>query len=223
MRALTPLLVLAGVLCGGCTVGDGRGRPAAAPDGSAQGGAAPGASGEQLTIQQHLDELEGKINQLERQLGSGRGALKEGSTFSVDGGGQESVLERLRRLQNEIAAAKAEIAAKNKLIADLHQDLTGASKRSEGLAERADSLGHVQDSLVTAQQELADRQTRLAALTDQLALSELARLRAEKSYYQLASGLIKLAPGQTQELVDLQELVRLHIKELRPADAGAKR
>ena len=39
----------------------------------------------------------------------------------------------------------------------------------------------------------------------------MARLRAEKAYYQLASGLIKLAPGQTQELVDLQELVRLHL------------
>jgi chromosome segregation ATPase len=220
MRRPAPLLALAGVLsllAGGCTVGDGRARPGDGQDATA------GGSGEQLTIQQHLDDLERKINQLEHQLGAGHGALKEGSTFSVDSGGQESVLERLRRLQNEIAAAKAEIAAKNKLIADLHQDLAGASKRSEGLAERADSLSHVQDSLVTAQQELADRQTRLAALTDQLALSELARLRAEKSYYQLASGLIKLAPGQTQELVDLQELVRLHIKELKPADAGVKR
>ncbi len=214
------MLALAALLGGGCTVGDGRTRPGA---GNGDEATPSPAGGEQQTIQQHLDDLERKINQLEHQLGSGRGALKEGATFSVDSGGQESVLERLRRLQNEITAAKAEIAAKNKLIADLHQDLAGASKRSEGLAERADSLSHVQDSLVTAQQELADRSAKLTVLNEQLAFSELARLRAEKAYYQLASGLIKLAPGQTQELVDLQELVRLHIKELKPADPGVKR
>jgi chromosome segregation ATPase len=210
-------------LCG-CAVGSTRPHTAddtasASTDPASTDTSSP--SSDQTTIQHHLDDLEHKISQLEHQLGSGQGALRGGSTFSVDSGGQETILERSRRLTNELATARSEIAAKNKLIADLHQDLAGATKRGEGLAERADSLSHIQDNLVTAQQELADRQTKLGALSEQLALSELARLRAERAYYLMASGLIKLAPGQTQELVDLQEQVRQHVKELKPADSGS--
>jgi len=214
-------------LLAGCAIGpprpqttDGQADDSSAPATAPAPTAGP-ASGDQADIAHHLDELEKKINQLEHQLGSGHGALREGSTFTVDSGGKETILERSRRLANELAAAHAEIEAKDKLIADLHQDLTGATRRGEGLAERADALSHIRDNLVTAQQELADRQSKLTALGDQLALSELARLRAERAYYLIASGLIKLAPGQTQELVDLQELVRQHVKELKPADAGS--
>jgi hypothetical protein len=212
--------IAAALLLSGCEVPASRQHQASA---DAQPAAAP-ASSDQAAISRHLDDLERKISQLEGQLGQSHGALRNGPSFSVDGG-QESVLERQRRLQKELGEAHAAIAAKEQLIADLRRDLEVANHRGENLAEKADSLGHVQDSLVTAQQELAERQAKLATLAEQLALSELARLRAEKSYYVVAGGLLKLAPGQTQELVDLQEQVRLQVKELQPADGapGAKR
>jgi hypothetical protein len=183
--------------------------PTAAP-------AAAGAGVDQEAIQGHLDELAAKIAALEGRLGQGRGALRGGSSFMVDGLGNETVLEHIRRLERELAQAKAATAGKDTVIAGLRHDLTLATSRGEGLAEKADSLSHVQDSLVVAQQELAERQVANAQFKEQIAASELARLRAERAFYVMAGGVLRLQPGQSQELLDVQDLIRTQVRETVP-------
>jgi chromosome segregation ATPase len=173
-------------------------------------------------VNDHLRQLEDKIVRLERQTGSGRGAMRYGSSLRVDGGAQETVLERLRRLENELLTAKSNVAERSKEIESMRDSLSAAAHANQSLTERADVLENAHDSLETAQQELADRQQRMTTLSDQLAASELARLRIERLYYQLAAGVVKLSPGQTQDLIDLQEHVRNQVKDLNP-QAGAKR
>jgi predicted exporter len=171
---------------------------------------------DQAEIQGHLDELAGKIAALEGRLGQGRGALRGGSSFMVDGLGNETVLEHIRRLERELAQAKGAIAGKDTVISGLRHDLATATTRGEGLAEKADSLSHVQDSLVVAQQELAERQAANTQLKDQIAASELARLRAERAFYVMAGGVLRLQPGQSQELLDVQDLIRTQVREAAP-------
>jgi chromosome segregation ATPase len=195
-------LILAALVAAGCTL---RPTPAVVMP----------ATADQQAISAHLDELERKISGLEGRLNHSQGALRHGSNLLVDGGGQESVLERLRRLDRELAASRAVAADQEKHIAALRGQLTAAHGRGDELAGQADALGHVRDSLVNAQQELAERKTIIASLNEQLAVCELQRLRAEKAYYQLAASVLKLAPGQTQELADLQDLVRIQVKDVR--------
>ena len=175
------------------------------------------ADADQHAVQSHLVDLEGKIASLESRLSPTGGAFREGPNLVVDGGGSESVLERQRRIDRELAAAKATLASREQELTALRARLGDATARGTRLSEQSDALGHVRDSLETARQELADRQAKLAAANEQVAVSELQRLRSERAYFLLAAELLKLVPGQSQELVDLQVRVRQQVK-----DVGAK-
>lgn len=203
-------LILVALIAGGCSIPPPR-------------AAATPVSPDQQAISDHLAELERKISSLEGRLSHSQGALRHGSNLLVDGGGQESVLERLRRLDRELAASRAITADQEHQIAGLHSQLTAAHGRGDELAGQADSLSHVRDSLVTAQQELAERKTIIASLNEQLAVCELQRLRAEKSYYLLAASVLKLAPSQQiPELGDLQDRVRVQVKDVRTRSGETK-
>ncbi len=176
--------------------------------------AAVATTPDQAAIAAHLLELERKITTLEKRLGHGHGALSGGPTLVVDGGGQESVLERLRRQERELAAARAAYAAKTAETDLLRDRLTIANTRGDGLSAQADSLSRVRDDLITAQQELGERKAVIAIVEEQLAATELQRLRIEQRYYTVAAGLLRLPPGQSQELIDLQTQVRKQVKEI---------
>jgi predicted exporter len=171
-------------------------------------------SPDQLAIIAHLAELERKIVEMEKRLGHGRGALKGGPTLVVAGNGQETVLERLRRLERELAQSKAAYAVKSDETDLLRDRLTIANTRGDGLAAQADSLSRVRDDLITAQQELAERKALITTLDEQLASVELQRLRIEQRYYTIAASVLRLPPGQSQELIDLQAQVRKQVKEI---------
>ncbi len=174
---------------------------------------------EQAALAAQVRNLDAKIAALEGKLGggavNGRGAYRDGSSLHVDGG-RESVLERARRLDQELAAARAELAARDQRLGTLDTQLADAQAHVNSTADQVDSLGHVRDHLVTAQQELADRNRRLDQAQGQLIASELTRLRAEREFYQLAGDLLKLAPGQAAELGELQQRVRNQARALRP-------
>jgi TolA-binding protein len=176
----------------------------------------PGATVSDPLVAERLKELDAKINQLEQRLGQvqGRGALRRGSSFLVDGGGQESVLERLRRVERELAEARARIAARDAALDETRLRAEGDRRRADDLAEKTDSLSNVRDHLAAAQQTLAERQTIIDQLNRRLAEAELARLRSERSYYLLAGALLKVVPGQAQDLSDLQDQVRLQMRPL---------
>ena len=65
-----------------------------------------------------------------------------------------------------------------------------------------------------AQQELAERKAIIVKLDEQIAATELQRLRVEQRYYTVAAGLLRLPAGQSQELIDLQTQVRKQVKEV---------
>jgi chromosome segregation ATPase len=207
-HALLAVLTGAAIAIAGCTLEPRKAHPA--PDSTP----ASTMSADQAAIAAHLSELEQKISALEKRLGHGHGALKAGPTLLVDGGGQESVLERLRRLEKELAGAKANYVAKTSETDLLRDRLTIANTRSDGLAAQSDSLSRVRDDLVTAQQELAERKAIIVKLDEQLAATELQRLRVEQRYYTVAAGLLRLPAGQSQELIDLQTQVRKQVKEV---------
>jgi hypothetical protein len=172
------------------------------------------ADPDQHAVQAHLAELADKIASLEGRLSSAGGAFRDGPNLVVEGGGRESVLERQRRIDRELAATKAALASREQELAAVRIRLNDSTSRGTRLAEQSDALGHVRDSLETARQELAERQVRLNAASEQLAVSELQRLRGERAYYLLAAELLKLVPGQSQELVDLQVRVRQQVKDV---------
>lgn len=209
-HAALALLAGAALAVAGCTLE--RRAQNNVPDVTATTGSS--SSPDQATIAAHLMELERKISTLEKRLGHGHGALKDGPTLLVDGGGQESVLERLRRLEMELAKAKAAYSAKTSETDLLRDRLTIANTRGDGLAAQSDSLSRVRDDLVTAQQELAERKATIATLDEQLAATELQRLRIEQRYFTVAAGLLRLPTGQSQELIDLQTQVRKQVKEV---------
>lgn len=208
-RALLALLAGAGLGVAGCSFEQRshRSAPATAPPATAM-------TADQAAIAAHLASLERKIAAMEKRLGHGHGALKGGPNLLVDGGGQESVLERLRRLERELAEAKAAYAAKTDEADLLRDRLTIANTRGDGLAAQTDSLSRVRDDLITAQQELAERKAAITTLEEQLAGAELQRLRIEQRYYTIAASVLRIPAGQSQELIDLQAQVRKQVKEV---------
>lgn len=184
------------------------------------------ATSDQTAIERHLAMLDTKIAQLEHHGSQGSGAFRRGSSFLVDGGGSESVLERLRRLERELGQARNDLTERDASLAEIRHRADGELKRATGLAEKADSLAHVRDSLTAAQQTLGERQTIIDRLTQRLAESDLARLQSERAYFLLAASMLKLVPGQSQDLLELQEQVRQQAKVLQPAETvrttGAK-
>jgi chromosome segregation ATPase len=176
---------------------------------------------DQTAIDLHLRDLAKKIEQLEQRLGQsqGRGAFRRGTSFVVEGGGQESVLERLRRVERELQQAQLTLAGREAALAEAREQSERDRQRVQGLSEKADSLAQVKDHLITAQQTLAERQAIIDQLNQRLTETELARLRVERTYFLLAATVLRLMPGQGQDLIDLQEQVRQQAKVLQPINA----
>lgn len=168
---------------------------------------------DQAAIADHLLHLESKISQLEQRLGHGQGALRAGPNRLIDGGGNESVLERLRRVESELTDSKMTVRSQNGEIDLLREQASQALSRGNNFAAQSDSLSHVKDHLITAQQELAARKAVIIVLDQQVASIELQRLLIEQRYFTTAAGLLKLIPGQSQELLDLQAQIRRQIKD----------
>ena len=141
----------------------------------------------------------------------GTGALRHGPGLRLDGGGRESLLERQRRLDGELAAMRVALAEREREAAEARRAAEVADGRSDSLASKVEILEHARTSLEDARQEVADRGKRIDQLADQLAQSELARLKAEQFAYELAADLLKLEPADGQALTDLQLRVRARL------------
>lgn len=179
---------------------------------------------EDIALQSRIADLDRKIGTLEQRLGSGspsgNGAYARGTTLHVEGDGKESLLEKLRRLERELAAATATAAAKDATIANIAKQRDAAMATSREVGERADYLTHTSESLIAAQQTLSERQERIDALGAQLAAAELQRLRSERRWYQLASEILRLSPDDARDLPGIQSRIRQATREVRE-DTGA--
>ena len=166
-------------------------------------------------LQTMIAELDHKIAALEKKISAplqaplGTGAYSRGTTLRVSGDGSgESLLEKLRRLETELASATTNVATKNQQIANLNQQRDQAVSTSREASERADYLAHSSESLVAAQQTLTERQEQITSLNAQLASGELQRLRAERRWYQLASEILRLSPEDARDLPGVQSRIR---------------
>ncbi len=166
----------------------------------------------QDAVAYRLAELDRKIQTLEHQLQSPQrkatGALAGGPRLRIESGGQEALLDRLRRLEKELAIAQATIQSKEARIHNLEVTRADLTATSTDLTQRNDYLTHTENSLKTAQQALAERQERLANLEAQLNASELARLRAEREHYLLAADILRMTPEQAAALPEIQSRIR---------------
>ncbi len=173
------------------------------------------ASSEAQTLERHLAGLEAQIAKLEKDLGKGRGAYRAGSLLRVEGKhGGEAPLDRLRRLERELADAEAVIAARDSRVAELSRELQTARDQGKNLGEQASDLAYARDALVTAQQALGEARGQADGLHAQLATSELQRLKAEREHFRFAASILKLAPGQTSQLLELQDEAREAARQL---------
>lgn len=173
-------------------------------------------------LQALIADLDHKIAALEKKISApaqaplGTGAYARGTTLRVSGDGSgESLLEKLRRLETELASATANVATKNQQIANLNQQRDQAVTTSREASERADYLAHSSESLVAAQQTLTERQEQITTLNAQLATGELQRLRAERRWYQLASEILRLSPDDARDLPGVQSRIRQATREVR--------
>jgi chromosome segregation ATPase len=171
---------------------------------------------EQMNIADYLAQLEQKIANLESRLGHSKGALVYGPNRLVDGGGNESVLEKLRRLDRELADAHLQLKGKDAEIMILREQVTQTTIKNKDATAQNDALGHVRDHLITAQQELTARKDTITHLEQTLTSSELQRLRMEQTYFTTVAAILRLMPGQAQELLDLQSSLRRQLKTYVP-------
>lgn len=172
-------------------------------------------------LQTMIAELDHKIATLEKKISAplqaplGTGAYSRGTSLRVSGDGSgESLLEKLRRLETELASATTNVATKNQQIANLNQQRDQAVSTSREASERADYLAHSSESLVAAQQTLTERQEQITSLNAQLATGELQRLRAERRWYQLASEILRLSPEDARDLPGVQSRIRQATREV---------
>ena len=188
------------------------------PRGGMSAAQAPPSS-EAQALERHLATLEAQIAKLEKDLGKGRGAYRDGSLLRIEGrqasgGNGEPPLERLRRLERELADAESRIASRDARVAELTRELQTARDQGRNLGEQASDLAYARDALITAQQALAEARERVDGLRGQLTTSELQRLKAEHQHFRFAASVLKLVPGQTSQLLELQDEAREAARQL---------
>lgn len=172
-------------------------------------GAPPAMSSEARALDTHIAALEQQIADLERGLGRGRGAYSQGSLLRVEGRDKgEPPLDRLRRLEREIADAQAQVTARDTRITSLTRELATVRDQGKTLSEQAGDLAYTRDALVTAQQALTEARGDADGFRAQLAASELQRLKAEREHYRFAAAILRLTPGQTSPFLQLQDEAR---------------
>lgn len=148
----------------------------------------------------------------------GQGAFRDGPTLRLDGGGNETLLEKLRRLDRETAEARKILAERDRQVADIERENALLRERGQDLTGRVELLEHARISLEHARQEVADRGKRLDTLAAQLTASERARLVAERQTFDLAAEILALQPGDAQALIDLQSRLRVLIVQQSPTE-----
>jgi hypothetical protein len=148
--------------------------------------------------------------------GIGRGAFRDGPTLRLDGGGDETLLEKLRRLDLENAASRDALAKRDQAIADLERENALLRERGKDLSGRLELLEHARISLEQARQEVADRGRRLDLLAAQVTAAERARLLAERYTFDLSAEILAMQPADAQKLLDLQSRLRAMVEHQQP-------
>ncbi len=165
--------------------------------------------------------LTGKLAELERRL-TGAPAASTAALVN-DAGRDEPVLDKLARLAGELAAArekvqqateataaaKAETERANRILAENQQ-------RAEELARRLGEIDGLKAQGQQLQAKLAVAATDVATAKESRAAAELARLEAERTLYDLAARVLRLANDRA-DTAALQERLKQLLAAKTPA------
>jgi chromosome segregation ATPase len=173
------------------------------------------------------EQIAGRLAGLEKRE-EGR-ASATAAMLSRDPSRSEGVLERLDRLSAETAVAseranRAEAAANeaNEALLATRRQLADCQAAREAAEAKLVEVGAVDAKLATTADELAAARRETAAAKERQSASELARLEAERSLFELSARVLRL-PRAGSELSALQERLRatLGARDLVPSDAKA--
>lgn len=152
---------------------------------------------------QHAQEL--GAESARRQALQQRLAELERPAAPAPGGRNESTLERLTRLTDELTAERGRCARLETDLTAARTALAEARQANTTLERQLAELANQGPRQLT--QELATTRQRLAEAEQQRATLELSRLEAERNLYDLAARVLRLA-GSSPETVDLQARLR---------------
>ena len=162
--------------------------------------------------------LQVRVADLERRLCGATGTSPV-AVLSNDPKQGETVLERLTRLSNELAGVRDENARLGRELAAKGDALATGAATAVTLSERSARLEAAELRAAELATQLAQAQAATAAVKAEVAASELTRLEAERSLYELAGRVLKLN-GAAAEVAALQDRLRQLLAVI-SAPAGA--
>lgn len=172
----------------------------------AQLAAKDGQHGEQVRAEVEARELlAGRVKELEDRL-AGRPTTGP-AVLSAEPGRGETVLERLNRLTNELAAAGAANRQQQTLLAETQVALDAAKRANTTLQDKLSALGDADGQARKLGDELTATKAKLATSEQQRGALELSRLEAERQLFDLAARVLRLA-GSSPETIALQARLR---------------
>ncbi|MEK7412509.1 MAG: hypothetical protein AAB263_04220, partial [Planctomycetota bacterium] len=158
------------------------------------------------------EQLAGRLAEIERQAGGKSSAAA--ALLSRDPNRDEGVLERLQRLSAETTIANDRATRAETAAADAQQALLACRRQlEEAQAARAAAegqlvrAGEVDAKLTKLANELESARRELAGARERQSATELARLEAERSLYDLSARVLRLPKGGADQSA-LQERLR---------------
>jgi hypothetical protein len=149
--------------------------------------------------------LAAKLAELESRL-AGK-PTSSMAVLSADPGRGETVLERLTRLTNELAAEQERARGLDAALATTRASLTRAGEANAALTAQVATLTQADGRAQELATRLAATGEKLAAVERQRDTLELGRLEAERQLYDLAARVLRLA-GSSPETAALQARLR---------------
>jgi chromosome segregation ATPase len=149
--------------------------------------------------------LAAKLTELEARL-AGKPTTSL-AVLSAEPGRGESVLDRLTRLTNELAAEHEKAKGLETTLATTRGSLTQANEANATLTKQVAMLGAADTKAAEVTKQLEETRERLTKVEQDRAALELARLEAERQLFDLAARVLRLA-GSSPETMALQARLR---------------
>jgi len=163
--------------------------------------------------------LQVRVADLERRLG-GNISTSPVAVLSNDPQHGETVLDRLTRLSTELTTLREENARLGRELAAKGEALSAGATTATALGERVARLDAAEQRAAELATQLGVTQAAAAAAKAEVSASELTRLDAERSFYDLAGRVLKLDSTQA-EVSSLQDRLR-QLLAANGASDGAK-
>jgi hypothetical protein len=164
------------------------------------------AHGEELRAEVETRELlAARIAELEARV-SGK-PISPSVVLSAEPGRNETVLERLARITKELSAEREHAKRLEASLAEVQAALTTANQAGKSLEVKVNLLAPDAERAATLGADIERTRTRLQEAERQRDALELQRLEAERSLYDLAARVLRLA-GTSPETVALQARLR---------------